>query len=74
MIFDREHNRLTELINRPTKIYTCFVPIPVAARSKARTVSDHSNAGIAGSNPAQVCVSSFFCVVLPCVGRGLASG
>jgi hypothetical protein len=48
----------------------------VAARSKARTVFDRLNIGIATSNPARgmdVC-PRFFCVVLSCVGRGLASG
>jgi hypothetical protein len=47
----------------------------MAAPSKARTVFDRSNIGIVGSNPAlgiDVCQS--FCIVLSCVGRGLASG
>jgi hypothetical protein len=56
-----------------------FWPITVAARSKAWTVFARSNAGIVGSNPAQVinvcivCVYFVFFVVL-CVGRGLAKG
>jgi hypothetical protein len=52
-------------------------PVPMAARSRARTVFDRSNIGIVGSYPARgiyMCVSAFFCVVLACVDRGLASG
>jgi hypothetical protein len=30
-----------------------YLPVPVAARSKVRTVFDRSNTGIAGSNPAR---------------------
>jgi hypothetical protein len=51
-------------------------PVPMAARSKARTVFGRSNIGIAVSNPAwgmDVC-PRFFCFMLSCVGRGLASG
>jgi hypothetical protein len=51
--------------------------ITVAARSKARTVFVHSNAGIVGSNPTQgmdVCVSLFCVCVVLCVGSGLATG
>jgi hypothetical protein len=52
------------------------MPVPVAARSKARTVFGRSNIGIAGLNPARgmVVCARFFCVVLSCVSRGLASG
>jgi hypothetical protein len=49
--------------------------VSMTERSKASTVYDRSNIGIAGSNPASgmdVCLC--FCVVLSCVGRGLASG
>jgi hypothetical protein len=63
---------------------TCAILICAAdkcyrfARSEARTVFDRSNTGITGSNPAggrmYVCMYAFFCVVLSCVGRGLASG
>jgi hypothetical protein len=53
-------------------------PITVTARSKARTVFDHSNAWIVGSNPTQVMNVRIVCVysvcVLLCVGRGLATG
>jgi hypothetical protein len=48
----------------------------MAARSKARTVFGRSNTEITGSNPAQgmdVC-PRFLCVVLSCVGTGLAPG
>jgi hypothetical protein len=51
-------------------------PVPVAALSKARTVFDRSNSGIAGSNPTRgmdVCLR-VFCVMFSCVGRGVASG
>jgi hypothetical protein len=49
----------------------------MAARSEASTVFGRSNIGITRSNPARgmdVCPRFFFCVVLSCVGRGLASG
>jgi hypothetical protein len=52
-----------------------FKLVPVAARSKARTVFDRSNTGIACSNSARgmdVCPGFLCCVVLcryrPCVG------
>jgi hypothetical protein len=37
---------------------------------------DRSDTGIVGSNPAQDmgCLSASFCVLLSCVGRGLATG
>jgi hypothetical protein len=39
-------------------------PVPMAARSKARTVFDPSNTGIGGSNPARgMDVSPRFCVL-----------
>jgi len=42
--------------------------VPVAARSKARNIFDHSNTGIAGSDPARgMDMSAFFCVVLSCL-------
>jgi hypothetical protein len=47
----------------------------MAARYKARTVFDSLNTGIVGSNPSRgMDVSTFFCVVLSWVGRGLALG
>jgi hypothetical protein len=51
----------------------------VAAQSKARTVFDRSNTGIASSNPDRgMDVDSLFsvlcCVVLSCVDRDLAWG
>jgi hypothetical protein len=50
-------------------------PVPLAAQSKARNFCERSNTGIVGSNPTRGRnVSEFFCVVLFCVGRGLASG
>jgi hypothetical protein len=52
-----------------------FGPVSIAERSKAGTVYDRSNIGIKGSNPAwsmDVCLR--VCVLLSCVGRGLASG
>jgi hypothetical protein len=48
----------------------------MTGRSKAGTLFDRAKIGIAGSNPARgrdVC-PCFFCVVLSCVGRDLASG
>jgi hypothetical protein len=51
-------------------------PVSMAERSEACTVFGRSNIGIAFSNPVRdmdVC-PRFFCVVLSCVGRGLASG
>jgi hypothetical protein len=53
-----------------------FRPVPMAVWSEAHTVFSCLNSGITGSNPAQgmdAC-PHFFCVVLSCVGRGLASG
>jgi hypothetical protein len=55
------------------------MPVPVAAPSKARTIFGRMNAGIVGSNPSRgmdMCMrfSVLCCVVLSCVGRGLASG
>jgi hypothetical protein len=50
------------------------VPVPMAARSKARTVFGRSNTGIVGYNPARVTdVCAFLCCVVlcgqrPCVG------
>jgi hypothetical protein len=50
-------------------------PVPMAARSKARTVFDRSNTGIAGSNPTRgMDVCPRFSVLLSCVRRGLTSG
>jgi hypothetical protein len=49
-----------------------FYPVPMAARSKARTAFNRSNTGIIGLNPARdmdMCVFAFLCVVLSCVGR-----
>jgi len=44
-------------------------------QSKARMVFDHLNTGIMVPNPARgMDVSVFFCVVLSCVGSGLAMG
>jgi hypothetical protein len=46
----------------------------MAVRSKARTVFGGSNTGVAASNPVWgMDVRAFFCVVLFCVGTGLAS-
>jgi hypothetical protein len=43
--------------------------------AEARTVFGSSNTGIVGSNPTRgMDVSAFFCVMLSCVGRGLALG
>jgi hypothetical protein len=51
------------------------MPVPVAERSKASTVFGHSNTGIVGLNSSRdMDVCPRFCVVLPCVGRGLALG
>jgi hypothetical protein len=50
----------------------CWLPITVAARSKAWTVFARSNAGIVGSNPTEgmnICV----CLFSDCIGSGLAS-
>jgi hypothetical protein len=61
--------RITGLDNR--------MPITVAARSKAWTVFDHSNAGIVGSNPTQgmdVCMRLFCICVFLCVDSGFATG
>jgi hypothetical protein len=66
---------LIQYLESNNDIYKVLSPVPMAARSKARTVFGRSNIGIIGSNPAQgmdVC-PRFFCVVLSCVGRGLAS-
>jgi hypothetical protein len=49
------------------------MPIPVAVRSKARMVKYGSNTGFE-SRWTHVCTSAFFFVLLPCVGRGLATG
>jgi hypothetical protein len=50
-------------------------PVPMAARSNARTVFNRSNTGIVVSNPDRgMDVSAFFCVVLSFVGCGLATG
>jgi hypothetical protein len=54
----------------------------MAALSKAFIVFDRSNTGIVGSNPARgvyVCMYvrtylRVFCVVLSCVGTGIATG
>jgi hypothetical protein len=58
-------------------VYLVFLPITVAARSKARNVFPRTNTGIVGSNPIRetfmfLCVYSMF--VLSCVGSGLATG
>jgi hypothetical protein len=46
----------------------------MAVGSNSRTVFNRSNTGIVGSNPAGgMDVSAFFCVVLTCVGSGLAT-
>jgi hypothetical protein len=50
-------------------------PVSIAEWSEASTAFGRSNVEIVGSNPARsmdVCL--FLCVVLSCVGRGLASG
>jgi hypothetical protein len=52
---------------------TSFLPIPVAARSKACTFFVRSNTGIMGSNPTQVmdvCLRLFYV----CAGSGVATG
>jgi hypothetical protein len=47
----------------------------MAMQSKACIVFNHLNTGIMGSNPTQgMDVSVFFCVMLSCVGSGLAMG
>jgi hypothetical protein len=54
-----------------------WLPITVAARSKAGIVFARSNAGIVGSNPTQgldVCVRLFCICVVLCVGSGLEMG
>jgi len=64
------------------KAKICYIPkfrvgmFFLAEQSKARTAYDCLNIGIAGSNPAwgRDVLSVCFCVVLSCVGRGLASG
>jgi len=51
-------------------VFTAHMPVPMAMRSKAHTVFNHSNTGIMGSNAARgMDVSMFFCV-----GSGLATG
>jgi hypothetical protein len=59
--------------------FNCMWPVPVAARSKPRSmVLDRSNIGMVGSNPTshsrQGCVSAFLYVVVSCVCRGFAIG
>jgi hypothetical protein len=56
-------------------IAIAFLPIPVAARSKAY-VCGHLVTGIAYSNPVRGMDVSILClyVVLSCVGGGLCSG
>jgi hypothetical protein len=52
-------------------------PIYVPARSKARTVFAHLNAGIVGSNPSQgmdVCVRLLSVYIVLFAGSGLATG
>jgi hypothetical protein len=52
------------------------VPVSIAERSQESTAFGRSNVEIAGSNPSRgmdVC-PRFFCVVLSCVGIGLALG
>jgi len=51
-------------------------PVPMAARSMARTVFDLSNTGTVGSNSARGMgsVRIFLCCVVLCAGGGLASG
>jgi len=50
-------------------------PVPMVARSEVCTVFNSSNTGIVSSNPAGgMDMSEFFCVVLSCVGSGLATG
>jgi hypothetical protein len=54
-----------------------FLPVTVAAQSKASIVFAHWNAGIVVSNPTQVmdvCVRLFSVCVALCVGSGLATG
>jgi hypothetical protein len=53
--------------------YVAWKPVPVAALSGARTVFEHWNCGFE-SYSRHGCVTAFFCVVLSCVGRGLALG
>jgi hypothetical protein len=53
------------------------MPIILAVRSTARTVSAHSNAGIVGSNSSQgmdVCVRLVSVCVVLCVGSSLETG
>jgi hypothetical protein len=53
-----------------------FMPITVAARSKARNVFARSNAGIVGANPTRgmdVCVRLFSVSAVLYVGRGVSS-
>jgi len=60
-------------------LYSAFdmmvLPVPVAAQSKARSLwpLEHWGRGFE-SRSRHECVSAFFCVVLSCVGSGLAMG
>jgi hypothetical protein len=54
-----------------------YVPITVAALSKAWTVFVHSNTGIVGSNTTwgmDICVRLFCVCIVLCAGSGLATG
>jgi hypothetical protein len=68
---------IRKLLDSILNMLSAFVPVTVAARSKAWTVFARSNAGIVGSNPTQgtnVCVRLFCVCVVQCVGSGLATG
>jgi hypothetical protein len=58
------------------KTISTFLSVKMAARSEARIVFSSSNTGIVGSNTIRGMdvYPRFFCVMLSCVGRGLASG
>jgi hypothetical protein len=65
-----------EATSRNSVQYNHFSPVPMPTWSEARTVFGRSNIGIVGLNPTggmDVC-PRFSVFMLPCVGRGLASG
>jgi hypothetical protein len=73
---------ISETFKHTFSLFTClsvftylarWVPIAVAARSKAWTVFARSNAGIVGRGM-DVCVSLFCVYVVLCVGSDLATG
>jgi hypothetical protein len=74
-VFSLQEEHLRPLIFRSDESF--WRPITLAARSKAWTVFNRSNAGVVGSNPTQAMdvYVRLFCVCLVlCVGSGLATG